>query len=367
MVGIRQWCARIFENNSPCNRPSDLYQTAARYSIPRSYQHRLVYVVRYELLLFQRLHTTTMRLSAAHLESVLLLLVISSFAPYRAHAQNESCGTVADSAMVLFNSEHPLVHIDASMRGGTVYLPITAHIVRTTTGTGGLSVSNLNTAIDDANSVYIDAGIQFILCGPIEYINNSTWYNMNLSVTSESVLAAHDVDNVINAYFFNNLNDIDGSSLCGKSHFPGDGIDRFLMDNSCTTINNVFAHEIGHYFNLLHTHETAFGIEYVNGSNCTSAGDLLCDTPADPNIDNQVNTSCVWTGSEDDPLGDPYDPSTRNIMSYSDNNCRDEFTSMQYDRIYDAYSTFRPYLTCNVLTNDACADAIELFSGAACS
>ncbi len=41
-------------------------------------------------------------------------------------------------------------------------------------------------------------------------------------------------------------------------------------------------HEIGHNFNLLHTYQgwNSLDCEHVNGDNCDTAGDLVCDTPA---------------------------------------------------------------------------------------
>ncbi len=41
-------------------------------------------------------------------------------------------------------------------------------------------------------------------------------------------------------------------------------------------------HELGNLFGLLHTFETRYGVEKVDGSNCKDAGDKICDTPADP-------------------------------------------------------------------------------------
>ena len=70
---------------------------------------------------------------------------------------------------------------------------------------------------------------------------------------------------------------------------------------------------------LYHTHQTSrFGYELVSGSNCDTAGDLICDTPADPGLSSSnVDTTCKYKGTSRDPDGNTYNPDTRNVMSYS--------------------------------------------------
>lgn len=65
------------------------------------------------------------------------------------------------------------------------------------------------------------------------------------------------------------------------------------------------SHEIGHCLDLLHTHQgtqpgSAGCAENINGSNCNTCGDEICDTPAD-------NGNGVVNG---------YTPDLRNLMSY---------------------------------------------------
>lgn len=93
------------------------------------------------------------------------------------------------------------------------------------------------------------------------------------------------------------------------------------------------SHEIGHCFNLLHTHSTYFGVENTN--NCTYAEDRLCDTPADSgllNADGTYNVDSNWnyTGT------DGYNPDTEKIMSYSTPSCLNQFTNGQAIRMRDA-------------------------------
>ena len=100
---------------------------------------------------------------------------------------------------------------------------------------------------------------------------------------------------------------------------------------------NVVVHEMGHCLNLHHTHETKFGTETL--SNCTYAGDLICDTPPDSNIRvaypsgaeiTYVDSNCNYTKD------DGYNPDTKNMMSYTSLECMDHFTLQQQIRMRDA-------------------------------
>lgn len=88
-------------------------------------------------------------------------------------------------------------------------------------------------------------------------------------------------------------------------------------------------------FGLYHTHDKrGQGTEYVDGSNCANAGDLVCDTPADPQLSSgNVNEQCQYIGTDKDPKGDTYNPDPKNIMSYSRKACRTVFTPGQWERV----------------------------------
>ena len=73
-------------------------------------------------------------------------------------------------------------------------------------------------------------------------------------------------------------------------------------------------HELGHSFGLYHTFETKFGEELVNQSNCATAGDLICDTPADPNV--IPNIDCEFVSERTDSNGDYYRTEIGNYMSH---------------------------------------------------
>jgi hypothetical protein len=223
-------------------------------------------------------------------------------------------------------------------------VPIKAHIVRTSNGTGGMTVADLNTEITRVNAFYANANIQFYLCNGINYINDDNLFSFDdQSQAEENLLTANNVSNIINIYFTNM------QTYCGYAYFPG-GPNVIVMENSCAINGSTLAHEIGHFFGLYHTHDTSGGREFVNGANCSTAGDRLCDTPADPTLGgSNVNntTNCQYTGTTLDPNGQAYTPDTRNVMSYSLKTCRTRFSAQQYARIAFIQQSQRAYLTCS--------------------
>jgi len=95
-------------------------------------------------------------------------------------------------------------------------------------------------------------------------------------------------------------------------------------------------HEMGHFFGLLHTFENYNERVVRDGpdANCSSAGDLLCDTPAD--YTHSGNTNCSESIKYDD-LNVQLMPLTDNIMDYSHEACGNNFTPGQLTRIQQRY------------------------------
>lgn len=139
----------------------------------------------------------------------------------------------------------------------------------------------------------------------------------------------------------------------------------------------IIAHEVGHYLGLLHTfgvndfnsrHGRPITDEFVSGSNCQIAGDLLCDTPADPgnNIDGIPNCTYLcsifpWNNCYKQPGTDlAYMPDTKNIMSYF-NSCREHFSPRQLSVMSSYVSTQRnfriPTSECEWDANEPCYPA----------
>lgn len=220
-------------------------------------------------------------------------------------------------------------------------------ILRRSDGTGGISNANLTAAMNNLNNIYAAANIQFYECSRI-YVDDDTYFNFNS--TQESALAAqYEVSNAINVFHCNTVR-INNGNFCGYAYFPSANRNRIVMDNSCTINGSTFPHEFGHFFGLPHTHgfsNNGTTNELVNGSNCSTAGDRFCDTPADPNLSGKVNSSCVYTGTDRDANNQAYQPQTNNLMSYSRKHCRNFFSTQQLNRIRYSVNNEKTNLNCN--------------------
>ncbi len=245
--------------------------------------------------------------------------------------------------------------LEKSGQMAMVTIPIKAHIIRRSNGTGGLSLSEWYAALDNLNTIYLEGNLHFEECGLPNIINSDTYFDFHGNQQS-AIHTTYGIPNVLNVYIpGGGLLTSSGAGACGYAHLPWSGApDLILVASSCMgSDNNTFAHEVGHYLGLYHTHGVAPSCgpltdELVNGSNCATSGDRVCDTPADPglrtgsNCENfWVNTNCVYIGTATDANGQTFMPNTRNIMSYSRHYCVDHFSPQQLARMY-FYATTPP-------------------------
>lgn len=223
---------------------------------------------------------------------------------------------------------------------------IAFHVVRATNGTGGIPQSQIDLAMTQLNAAYVPIGVQFCQVGPTTFIDDSTLQTIDTNASLTTLRSINVQPGLINVY-------VSGSTqFCGVSAFTFSSQQGIFMNSACFGIASnpsTFPHEVGHYFDLYHTHETAFGTECTDGSNCSVAGDLMCDTAADPNVNGQVNSSCQWTSSAAPACGIPaYSPPLINFMSYSAKLCRTQFTAQQIAAARATAETGRPELFTNV-------------------
>lgn len=223
---------------------------------------------------------------------------------------------------------------------------IVAHIVRDSFGSPGLSEETLVSIMTGVNQRFEPICASFKICA-FNYIDNFQYDVLDNGEWSELQTKYHK-NNRINIFF---VEDIRSTTACGFASLGGVGLMQnggiVIKKGECTG-SSVISHELGHFFGLYHTFEGS-GNELVDGSNCETAGDRVCDTPADPYVENapvedyvDVSLGCrfIYTGL--DANGEFYRPDVGNIMSYYPSSCNCGFTYGQYTRMAETYLNSNP-------------------------
>ncbi len=224
------------------------------------------------------------------------------------------------------------------------YIPLKVHVLRRSDGTGGISDADLNQTVVSANINYHAAFVQFYLCGEPDYINSDTYFNYNYD-QEEALCGPNDVQNAINVYYFNSVTFGTDANISGYAYYPSSlrQSNRVLLANSSIANNRTLSHELGHYFGLYHTFNNNANADVSlrelvtrgTGANCTTTGDFICDTPADPfQLPGATVSagSCTYTGTIVDAQNQPFIPALNNIMSYY-YGCGNTFTAGQFERM----------------------------------
>jgi hypothetical protein len=198
------------------------------------------------------------------------------------------------------------------------------HVLRRNDGTGGLSQAQIDDWISVLCEDYIEYQIIIKVIGQSN-LNNSTFYNGITDTNYPSLITTNTHSNAIDIYLlspndtYSRAVNIPGIAMAVGGSFQG---------------TSVLSHEFGHCLGLFHTHSGRGCLDFINcseninGSNCSTCGDLVCDTPADPCLQGNVNTSCEY-------IGDPsFNPDVHNIMSYAPPDCLNRLTTEQMERIH---------------------------------
>jgi len=253
-------------------------------------------------------------------------------------AQQNYCGTdmtAQDYKKIMElqgNNMEPVINKSGQL---TYYIPIKFHAIGDNDGVGYHSKRTILTILCELNDDYNYIGFHFYLYGDIHYINSTTYNNGNVS----GMFNKHNVDKAVNVYIA--LDAVSGTnSVCG--YYTGGYNDAVVMAKSCAGIGDkTFPHELGHFFYLPHTFSgweyggTPSNPEYVDGRNCSTAGDEFCDTDADYLY---WRWNCPYTGNIKDPANVTIHPDETLFMSYASDHCVNRFSTEQKSRmIYVVY------------------------------
>jgi hypothetical protein len=208
---------------------------------------------------------------------------------------------------------------------------VVAHVVRDSLGDPGITEGEIANQLAYCNSLWDTICASFELC-EVRYIDNFQWDSLEAlaGYRWQEMLTAHEQEYRINIFYVSKI--IEPPQTAGFATLGGIAA---AGGSICMTKgggSGTLAHEMGHFWGLEHTFENA-GQELANGSNCATAGDQICDTPADPysSPDIVYVTDCIFTWMGLDPNGDYYDPDVGNIMSYYDCTCH--FSYQQYQKM----------------------------------
>jgi len=227
------------------------------------------------------------------------------------------------------------------------------HVMRKSDGTGGQTQQEVTTAFNTLVSDYQPYNIRFVLLGTDEIKSDNQYNQTNFFADANGntdlngdgkfdVFSPNSHVNAIDIYLYAN----DKLNFGLAANIPGSAL--VIGGNSFNTnldSSHVLSHEIGHCLGLFHTfhgtdrvHEPNGCAEFVDGSNGTTCGDFVQDTPADPSriFDCGTQNTCTWNCSTTyiDAHGDHYNPDTHLFMAYTFPNCMNHHTAGQVARIF---------------------------------
>jgi Secretion system C-terminal sorting domain len=253
-----------------------------------------------------------------------------------------------------------------SNRNAIKYVPVYFHLVANDDGIGRLKPARVLEAMCQLNADFLPSQIQFYLSelpgvGLFDtLINNQNVYE---GQSNEFLMNSKRHPNAINVYVVED---------CQTSNTPSGGTvlgyykpnkDWVVMNkseiggNASVTANSYFSHEMAHYFSLMHLYaglefySPGLGVpadsslfELMDGSNCTTTGDYICDTPPDYGFGFLQIGCAPYAGGALDPNGVLIDPMENNMMG-SFLGCDFAFTPQQNAvMIADLDSQERDYL-----------------------
>lgn len=219
---------------------------------------------------------------------------------------------------------------------------VVAHIFYDSLGNTNTTESEILQAFNIVNKDFAPICISFEVCEFL-YHENYQYDEHEQPLDWLEMQHLYHVNHRLNVYYVTNINVPLGA--CGFAGLGAiqdpykDGV--VIKKLCCAPTVKTHSHELGHYFGLEHTWMAGGTDELVDGSNCSTAGDRICDTPADPYVQGPPMTTwlsnCRFIYTTKDANGDYYDPFVGNIMSYYPDECSCGFTDDQFRRMAQTY------------------------------
>lgn len=273
------------------------------------------------------------------MKKIFIFLISVSCISYAYGQQKDDCATKVTNYIEV---DQAIMKQNQLLYTTPYQLRLFIHIVATDNGSI-YAVTNqaaFNTYLEGTRAFYASHNMCFSLVA-VDTIYSTALFNMVVDNTADyDLLVSKLVPGCVNVFFHSTLSDMGGGSFNGNAYDIPNYFCSVRGDLIGSTNTTTMAHEMGHDFGLYHTFSKANNKSETvprSGaqSNCTIAGDLICDTHADPNPSaSQISFACVYTGSATDSLGYSYTPPVTNILAYGRYECRTVFTVGQRDRMH---------------------------------
>jgi hypothetical protein len=190
------------------------------------------------------------------------------------------------------------------------------------------SLNDIEVLVENTNAYYQGSNIVFKIAA-IDTVFDYNYRLINNIEECHEIINMNSNSGFINVFIADTLL-ISGTSAEGYCpEIISQNYSDWVFLSSNTLKKSALAHQTGHLFGLLHTYETHFDIEKVDGSNCETAGDKICDTPAD--------------GVGLDPDGRNFIPHQSNLMG-KDNALRCRFSRRQINSMHSFITLHKGYL-----------------------
>lgn len=205
------------------------------------------------------------------------------------------------------------------------------HVVLDSLRNTNYTPEHIIAGLELTNRLFSPICMTFTLC-KYDTIYNYNFDSLALQKEFDEVTTLFEAGNRLNIYVVDKIVLAPPETVCGI------GGRYILLSKTCGP--GTVVHEMGHVFGLPHTFE-GNGTENVDGSNCETEGDRICDTPADPYDpdiakDFPYQRGCEFTYTGLDANGTFYQPDMGNVMSYYGCDCG--FTRGQYLKMVQTYT-----------------------------
>jgi len=299
------------------------------------------------------------------------MFAIALFAAANAKAQHK-CGVTAEAGKQIMEQmleNRNEMRDFVFTRGAITYVPIRFFLVAKSDGTGRTSERAGFQALCLLNQNYLDQDIQFYI-KEFKYINSTSIYSNPTSFSGSNAIKNQMIYNALNIFFVKEMSE---EGVLGYYQPPAgpQGNDWIVALENYAGQDLVITHEVGHFFSLNHTfygwessggwseavHGNPVGNmspdnvpnERVNMSNCTVAGDGICDTAADYMF---PSNNCSYTQNAKDPNGQLLTPDIHNFMNYVYSCTSYNFSNGQKSAISNSlFSNSRNYVRPNYSPN----------------